>query len=400
MHFARPEELGFSSQRLTRINTKMQSYVDDNKVAGISTLVARRGKVVHFDHVGMADIEAKKPICADTIFRIYSMTKPITAVAALMLFEEGHFRLSDPVADYLPMFKEMQVLDGSEPLGARLVPAATPITIRQLMTHTAGLSYGFEPTFAADLPYRENVWKPADADPNLTLAEWVTAIAELPLAYHPGTSYRYSIATDVLGYLVEVISGQPFGDYLREHIFAPLGMEDTFFAIPAAKLDRFAINYGPNEEGGLKAIDLPQESDFARPTQHPSGGGGLLSTTPDYFRFAQMLLNRGELDGVRLLGRKTVELMTTNHLPDGMYVNMDSTSGLYHGLGVGILSDLGKGQMPGTVGSYGWGGAANTNFWIDPKEDLIGILMLQFMPANTYPVTPDFRILAYQSLVN
>ena len=391
-----PEELGFSSQRLARINTKMQRYVDENKLAGISTLIARRGKVVHFEKFGMADIEAGLPMADDTLFRIYSMTKPITSVAVLMLLEEGYFRLSDPVADYLPEFKESKVLDH----GGNLVKPMRPMTIRDLLTHTAGLSYGFDENFILDQFYQQQMWGVMEANPTMTLAEWMGIIAGLPLAYHPGTRYRYSVATDVLGYLVQVVAGMPFADFLQERIFAPLGMVDTHFTVPPEKVARFAANYGPQAGGGLTVIDPLQNSRFIRPTQRPSGGGGLLSTSGDYLRFTQLLLNQGTLDGVRLLGRKTVELMTTNHLPDGIYLDNDPTTGTGFGLGVSVLMDLGKGQTLGSVGNYGWGGAANTNFWIDPQEGLIGILMTQFMPSGTYPVTPDFRILTYQALVD
>ena len=395
MQIGKPEEMGFCNQRLARITTKMRRYVDEQKLAGISTLIARRGKVVHFEQVGMANIEAGTPMAADTLFRIYSMTKPITSVAVLMLLEESRFRLNDPVADYLPEFKDSRVLDNTN-----LVKPQRPMTIRDLLTHTAGLSYGFDENYHLDQLYGQQVWSAVENNPDLTLAEWIGTIARLPLAYHPGTRYRYSVATDVLGYLVQVVSGVPFADFLQERIFAPLGMNDTCFTLPAEKLNRFATNYGPKEGGGLQVIDAPQNSRYLRPTQRPSGGGGLLSTSGDYLRFTQLLLNGGELDGVRLLGRKTVELMTTNHLPDGIYVDNDPTTGLGFGLGVSVLLDLGKGQTLGTVGTYGWGGAANTNFWIDPREEMIGILMLQFIPSGTYPVTPDFRILAYQALVD
>jgi CubicO group peptidase (beta-lactamase class C family) len=300
------------------------------------------------------------------------------------------------VAAYLPAFNECRVL---EPNGSLVAPAR-PMTIRDLFTHTAGLSYGFDQNFHIDRLYQQQVWGAIHANPDLTLAAWIETIAQQPLAYHPGTQYRYSVATDVLGYLVEVVAGMGFADFLHQRIFEPLGMVDTFFSVPADKLDRFAANYGPQEGGGLKVVDAPRESRYARPTQRPSGGGGLLSTTPDYLRFAQMLLNGGVLDGARLLGRKTVELMTTNHLPDGIFVDNDPKRGLGFGLGVRVLLDLGKSQMLGSLGNYGWSGAANTNFWIDPKENLLGISMVQFMPSGTYPVTADFCTLAYQALVD
>lgn len=399
MNTVQPEAMGFTSQRLARINTVMQRYVDEEKLAGIVTLVARRGKIVHFEKVGWANIEADQPMQFDTIFRIYSMTKPITSVAVLMLFEEGHFRLADPVADYLPSFKEMKVLERTPEGNQRLVDAERPITIHNLLTHTSGLSYGWDEIETTDTQYQA-LWRELDTNPSFTLQEWVETLAQIPLLFHPGSRYRYSMATDVLGGLVQAVSGMLFDEFLRQRIFAPLGMDETAFDVPAEKLARFAANYGPREEGGLKVIDTPQTSRYARPTRHPSGGGGLVSTTEDYLRFAQMLLNRGELDGVRLLGRKTVELMTTNGLPAGVYLNNDPACGASFGLGVSLLEDVGKVQQLGSVGNYGWGGAANTNFWIDPQEELIGIIMLQFMPSDTYPVVVDFRNLTYQALVH
>jgi CubicO group peptidase (beta-lactamase class C family) len=415
MNIVTPESQGFSSQRLARIHATMQRYVEERKLAGIVTLIARRGEVVHFDQVGMADIEAGTPMAADTLFRIYSMTKPITSVAALMLFEEARVRLTDPVAQYIPAFSDVKVLDHAAGTGAQLVAPTRPITIRDLFTHTAGLSYGFDQNHI-DALYRKHVWGAQEANPATTLEELVLAVARQPLVFQPGTRFRYSVATDVLGYLVQVIAGMPFDVFLRQRIFEPLGMVDTDFHVPPEKIMRFAANYGPaKQEGlseierltgsadpgkraGLKVIDPPKTSRYARPTAAPSGGGGLVSTTGDYLRFAQMLLNRGELDGVRLLGRKTVELMTTNHLPEGVHPSDDPAFGF--GLGVNVLLDLGKAQTLGSVGNFGWGGAANTNFWVDPKEQLLGILMAQFMPNNTYPATADFRILAYQALTD
>jgi CubicO group peptidase (beta-lactamase class C family) len=399
MNTIAPEVQGFSSQRLARINTVMQRYIDEQKLAGIITLIARRGHVVHFEKFGRADIEAGQPMQEDTIFRIYSMTKPITSVAVLMLFEKGRFRLTDPVADYLPAFKGVKVLEHPNEPQERLVDAERPITIHHLLTHTAGLSYGYDQIESIDAAYQQ-LWRQVDTNPDFTLQAWVEGLARVPLLFHPGTAYRYSVATDVLGGLVQAVSGLPFAQFLQQRIFEPLGMVDTAFAVPAEKLHRLATNYGPREEGGLKVIDLPATSRYARPTQHPSGGGGLVSTTGDYLRFAQMLLNRGQLDGVRLLGRKTVELMTTNCLPAGVALDNNPNRGAGFGLGVSLLQDLGKIVQLGSVGNYGWGGAANTNFWIDPQEELIGIIMLQFMPSDTYPVVVDFRNLTYQALID
>lgn len=399
MKSVKPEKVGFSSERLGRINTVMQRYVDEQKAAGFVTLIARRGQVVHFEKCGMAEIETDKPMALDTIFRIYSMTKPMTSVAVLMLMEEGLLRLDDPVARYIPAFKDVKVLDSNGTWGAQFVDPIRPITIHDLLTHTAGLSYGFEPHHYIDTLYTK-LWEKLGKNPQLTLQNWIEEIAQIPLVYQPGTRYRYSVATDVLGYLVEVVAGLPFANFLQQRIFAPLGMPDTSFFVPQEKLARFAATYGPNPQGGLSVVDAAQTSDYLRAERRASGGGGLVSTTGDYLRFAQMLLNKGELDGVRLLGRKTVERMTTDSLPLGVSLDNDPSRGVGFGLGVSVLNDLGKSKVLGSVGNYGWGGAANTNFWIDPKEELIGILMLQFMPPDTYPVIIDFRNLTYQALVD
>jgi CubicO group peptidase (beta-lactamase class C family) len=396
MEIAKPEDLGFSGKRLERIDTAMRRYVDEKKLAGVVTLVARQGAVVHFGKCGMADIEAGNPMERDTIFRIYSMTKPITSTAVLMLMEEGRLRLADPIAQHIPSFKDVKVLDNAPGSGVRQVNTDRPITIRDLLTHTAGLSYGFDPVYIDEL-YREHIWGPMEANPELTLADWINELGKLPLAHQPGTLFRYSVATDVLGYLVQVISELPFETFLKQRIFEPLGMIDTDFWVPPEKVVRFAANYGPDPEIGLKVIDPPATSHYTRPSKAPSGGGGLVSTAGDYLRFAQMLLNKGELDGERLLGRKTVELMTTNHLPAGVYCFDDPSSGF--GLGVSVLMDPARAQTLGSPGNFGWSGAANTNFWVDPRENLLGILMLQFMPSDAYPVVTDFRNLVYQALV-
>ena len=396
MNIVKPESVGFSSSRLARINVAMQRYVDEQKLAGMVTLVARRGQVVHFEKFGMADREAGTPMALDTIFRIYSMTKPITSTAVLMLFEEGLLRLTDPVSRYIPAFGQVKVLDNTPGSGVRLVDPIRPITVRDLLTHTAGLSYGFDEGVYIDDLYRQHLWGPLEANPDLTPEEIVGAVAKLPLVSQPGTQYRYSFATDVLGYLVQVVAAMPFAQFLQQRIFEPLGMVDTDFWVPSEKLDRFAAVYSLDELGGLKVLDTPDINHYTHPTQCPSGGGGLVSTAGDYLRFAQMLAHKGELEDVRLLGRKTVELMMTNHLADGVY----ESPGQGFGLGGSVLLDLGKGQTLGSVGTFGWGGAANTNFWVDPKEEMLGILMVQFMPSDTYPVTPDYRILAYQALVD
>ena len=401
-----PESAGFSSPRLARLHTAMQRYVDDRKLPGLVTLVARRHQVVHLETFGLADVEAGEPMRADTLFRIYSMTKPITSVAVLMLVEEGLLRLTDPISAYIPAFKDVKVLyPGTE---FRTVEPARPITILDLLTHTAGLSYGYGGNDTLDQLYRERVFEPAAANPEITLQMCVEAAAGLPLAFQPGAAFLYSFATDVLGYLVQVLSGAPFDQFLRQRIFEPLGMPDTDFWAPPDKVGRLAASYYPGGPADFVAVDSPKTSPLTRPTRNPSGGSGLISTIGDYLRFARLLLNRGELDGVRLLGRKTVELMTANHLPAGVRATDELTLGAGlslgqgFGLGVSVLTDLGQSPYPGSVGMFGWSGAANTNFWVDPREGLIGILMVQFMlpPVVGYPVMADFRNLVYQALVD
>jgi CubicO group peptidase (beta-lactamase class C family) len=395
MKIVKPETQGFSSERLNRINAVVQRYIAEKKIAGVVSLIARHGDIVHFEKAGMADIELEKPMQLDSIFRIYSMTKPITSTAIMMLFEEGKFQLTDPISRYVPGFKEVKVLDNTSGSGVQYIKPVREVSIHDLLTHTAGLSYGFDDNVYIDELYRKKLWAFVEKNPDVTLQACIERVSKLPLAFQPGTVFRYSFATDVLGYLVQVVSGMPFDEFLRTRVFKPLDMVDTDFYVPTDKVNRFTSNYGPDETNGIKVTDPASTSRYTSPTNFPSGGGGLVSTTGDYFKFSQMLLNKGELNGTRLLGRKTVEWMTTNHLPDG--VNLDSSTGF--GLGFSVLLDLGKSPMLGSVGNYGWGGAANTNFWIDPQEELIGILMLQFMPSDTYPIVLDFHNLTYQALV-
>jgi CubicO group peptidase (beta-lactamase class C family) len=399
MKITQPESQGFSNQRLARIGAAMDAYVAAEKLAGVVSLVARRGEIVHFHACGDAVRETHAPMQAETIFRIYSMTKPITSVAVLMLMEEGRLRLADPVAAYIPAFQDVKVLDTSLDTGVRYTAPVRPPTIRDLLTHTAGLSYGFDDGVYIDQLYQQQVWSYWEQHPTDVSLDWlVDAIGKLPLASQPGTKFRYSMSTDVLGSIVQIVAGQPFDHFLQERIFQPLGMVDTDFFVPAEKLPRFAATYGPGKQGGLKLVDGVETSTYTRPARCPLGGAGLVATIGDYLRFAQMLLNRGELDGVRLLGRKSVELMTANHLPPGVHPFDDPAAGF--GLGVSVLTELGQSSVLGSVGNYGWGGAANTNFWVDPQEGLIGILMLQYMPSDTYPVVSDFRNLVYQALID
>ena len=400
MNTVTPEEVGFSASRLSRIGAAMQRYVDQKTLAGIVTLAARRGRVVHFEKFGYQDIATNKPMELDTIFRIYSMTKPITSVALMMLFEQGLVRLTDPVTKFIPEFGKVKVLVGE----GELADLDRQITIQDLLRHTAGLSYGgYEDTYdPIDKLYDQSpLW-----GPDITMREAVRRLTELPLAYQPGQAWRYSVATDVVGHVVELISGMTLGEFFEEKIFKPLGMEDTAFTVTPEKVDRLATLYGKTDGQAshacpLELIDVATGGDYFN-TRLESGGAGLVSTAADYVRFAQLVLNKGELDGVRLLGPRTVELMAANHLPPALLPTMaaQEMSGFGFGLGFSVMMDVAQSGMMGSVGLHGWGGWANTHFWVDPQEQLIGLLMLQYIPSGTYPVTTDFRTLVYQALVD
>jgi CubicO group peptidase (beta-lactamase class C family) len=311
MKMSDPDQVGFSANRLKRIDTAMQRYVDQKKLAGIVTLVARRGSVVHFEKFGHQDLATSKPIELDTIFRIYSMTKPITSVALMMLYERALFHLTDPVSKFIPEFKKVKVFVSE----GELADLEREITIQDLLRHTAGLSYGGykETQIPVDKLYDQaEIWVP-----DITNQEMVRRIAALPLAYQPGQKWWYSAATDVVGYLVEVLSGMSLGAFFAEKIFEPLGMQDTAFTVPPDKVDRFATLYGLTDKGPLEVIDVATGGDYFN-TRLEYGGAGLVSTAADYARFAQLVLNKGELDGVRLLGPRTVDLMTADHLPSSL----------------------------------------------------------------------------------
>ncbi|MCB0130788.1 MAG: beta-lactamase family protein [Caldilineaceae bacterium] len=407
-----PAAAGMSAARLQRITDLMQRYVDRGRLAGALALVARQGKVVYFDAVGRRDREADLPMTKETIFRIYSMTKPIVTTAAMMLFEEGHFMLDTPVRDFIPAFADTPVCAGATKERLRLVPQERPMTIKDLMTHTAGLSYGWFKDTPVDALYRESDLSNMEGD----LAARIDYLATFPLCFQPGAAWRYSFATDVLGRVVEVAAGKPLDHFLADEIFAPLGMVDTGFQVRPGHEERFASLYSifetldfaaneqplPAEGSPLYLLDGAQESAFCQPPKYLSGGGGLTSTAADYLRYAQMMLNGGELDGVRLLGRKTVELMTMNHLPPGLIpVAVGDIPSQGHGFGLGgsVLVDVAAAGIPGSAGSWGWSGAAATYFWIDPHEDLLGIFMTQFMPSAHWPVRLEFRRAVYQALV-
>ena len=399
-----PEDVGLSSERLERVDGWMRRLVDDGKLPGVLTMVARRGQVAWLRTAGMADLDRGAPVAPDTIFRIYSMTKPLTSVAIMMLYEQGLFQLDDPITRFLPCFRNMRVFAGGSRAKWDSVPAERDITFRDLLTHTSGLTYGFLDSTLVDAMYRDR-GVDFQTSPD-TLEAVVERAASLPLLAQPGAEWNYSIATDVLGHLVAVISKQPFEQFLRERIIEPLGLADTDFHVPPEKIGRFAANYARGENGKLELIDDPRESRYGAPRRLCSGGGGLVSTAADYMRFCEFMLNKGELDGVRLLGRKTVELMTMNHLPGDMAAmgqprfSESPYTGIGFGLGFSVMLDPTRAQILGSPGEYAWGGAASTAFWIDPAEEMAVILLTQLMPSSTYPIRRELRVLTYQAIVD
>lgn len=399
-------QVGLDAERLGRIAAMVEGYVERGEIAGAVTLVERRGRVVWLEAQGFQDREAKRPMATDSVFRIYSMSKPITSVAVLMLFEEGRLRLSDPVSRWLPELAQPRVLrDPKGPL-EDTVPSPREITVRDLLTHSAGLAYTFTaPPLLAKAYEQEGIH---GSSAKLPPAEWLARLARLPLVDPPGTRWRYSVSTDVLGLLVERVSGQPFAEFLRTRIFAPLAMEDTGFVVPAMKLARFTTNYAPDAEtGALVPSDVPATSAYREPPSFPSGGGGLVSTAADYARFAAMLRNGGVLDGERLLSRKTVELMTGRHLSEAEQAGFGipgvdaAFPGASFGLGVMVTEDVPASGGLGSVGKHGWGGAAGTWYWVDPEEELVAVLMIQRMSmARPIAISRDFETAVYQAIAD
>ncbi len=407
-----PSSAGFNAQRLGRIRTAMQTHIDRDNFSGFSLMVARNGRIVVDEQIGMRDVERHVPMSADTLFRIYSMTKPIVCTAMMMLFEEGYFRMADPLSKFIPAFGAVKVLESDPAGGSKLVDLVRPIQIQDLFTHTAGLTYSFLEDSPVCEMYRQT---PLLLDAKDSLENAVAALAQLPLAYQPGSRWHYSVSIDVIGHLIQVLSDKPLRDFLRERMFAPLGMRDTDFYVPVEKRDRIAVMYGGpdialpgmtaskmtaagvegyNQRADVSASYPADDETFAR------GGHGLFSTAGDYLRFAQMLLNGGTLDGAQLLGRKTVEYMHINHLPAALLpfgTGGDTTPGYGFGLGSRVCMDAGLTTVPGSKGEYGWGGAATTYYWVDPEEDLIGVMMAQYMSS---PHLPDrtFQTAVYQAL--
>jgi CubicO group peptidase (beta-lactamase class C family) len=402
-----PGEIGLDEQRLGRIDTHFRRYVDDGRLPGWQVMVSRRGRVAHLSSYGMADAEAGRAVEPDTIFRVYSMTKPVTSVAAMMLWEQGAFELNDPIGRWLPEFEDMRVYVGGPAARPTTVPATEPIRVWHLLTHTAGLTYGFHRNHVTDEIYRNAGFEFGNPK-GFDLAQCVQAWAALPLAFEPGSEWLYSVATDVLGRLVEVVSGQPLDRFLAEHIFAPLGMTDTAFSVPAEQQERLAALYAVTPQNRTP-VRYDQMGDvIKREPQWFSGGGGLASTTRDYTRFTWMLLRGGELDGHRLLSPRTIRYMATNHLPGnrdlqtfGRPLHAETRmDGVGFGLGFAVVTDPAAGKVVCSEGEFNWGGLASTTFWIDPAEDLSVVFMTQLMPSSTYNIRPQLRQLVYQSIVD
>ena len=398
--------LGFDEGRLARIKRHFSAYVDDGRLPGWQVRVTRRGEVAYHESYGLRDMESRLPVEENTVFRIYSMTKPITTVAAMMLYEEGRFELTDPLADYLPVFSNMRVYTGGPALKPVTRPATEPIRIWNLLNHTSGMTYGFHHVHVQDEIYRNAGYEWA-APEGHTLAQCVADWARLPLRFDPGSSWNYSVSTDVLGRLIEVLSGQGLDEFFQERIFDPLGMVDTSFVVRDDLDQRLGALYIPDSDGKARRND--EFGDAARgEVTFLSGGGGLLSTTEDYHRFTQMLLREGELDGQRLLGSRTVRYMTRNTLPGGQDLTQFGIplfaearyEGQGFGLGFGVLIDPTAAMTLGSPGEYNWGGAASTSFWIDPLEEITCIFMTQLLPSSTWPLRTELRQLVYSALVD
>ena len=415
---ASPESAGMSKPALDRLENHLkQRYVDAGRFPGTQLLVYRRGKIVHSTVQGFADLERKVPVKDDTIFRIYSMTKAITSVAFMMLVEEGRVALDEPVHKYIPEWKNLGVFVAGTYPAFLTRPPSRPMLIVDLMRHTSGLTYGFQQRSNVDAAYRET--KIGEVIKAGTLQSMIEDLAKIPLEFSPGEAWNYSVATDVLGYLIGKISGMPFEQFLKERILGPLGMNDTDFFVPKDKAHRLAACYSADPQGGmtfhaterkgtLTLQDDPATSSFLSPPSLVSGGGGLCSTASDYLTFCRALLNGGELGGVRLLGPKTLKLMASNHLPGGVDLPTMSRSlfseasynGIGFGLGFAVTMNPAQTLIAGSPGEFAWGGAATTSFFIDPAEELITIFMTQVLPSSAYPIRREIRTMVYAAITD
>jgi CubicO group peptidase (beta-lactamase class C family) len=390
---ASPKRLGFSPERLERLHKAVQAYIDEGKHAGAISIIVRDGKIADFATYGYRDLEAKTPMTPDTICRVYSMSKVITSAAVMQLVERGEISLTDPVSKYIPEFKSMKVCTGGTAEEPTLVDATNAITVKHLLTHTAGLAYDFSQVQPVRQLYaKADLWK-EDVD----FKEFIRRVSKLPLVHQPGTAFHYGVNTDVLGYLVEVVSRKPLETYMQENLFGPLRMVDTSFDVPEPKRTRLAKLYERGTNSALREVLIPPYGTYAEKGKgFTSGGGGLFSTAGDYVRFAQMLLNGGKLDGQQVLGRKTIELMTSNNLTFLSNGTLNSADGF--GLGGSVRLDVPKGNTLGSVGQFGWNGAATTTFNIDPHERTVALLFTQHLPYNEYNIFAKFYTLFYAAL--
>ena len=397
LEYSSPESVGIDSARLQRVTQAMQGFVDEGKLAGVVTAAARDGKIFHFESVGQRDLASGDPMETDDLFRIYSMTKPITGVALMILYEEGKFKLSDPVALHIPEFADLQVYAGMADDGSMLTePADHPMTMRELMSHTGGLTYGLFSQSPVDDLYNQA----AVLDPDSTLQDMIDKLAKIPLRQQPGSMWHYSVSVDVQGYLVEKLSGQRFSEFLEERIFEPLGMVDTDFFVPAEKADRLAEVYAYGPDGSLFASEgFTDGPSYLVEHKFEGGGGGLVGSAMDYIRFSQMLLNGGELDGVRILAPLTVELMHRNQLPEGLKNSILGARGTTFGLDFAIVDDPVEAESY-SKGEYYWGGAAGTWFWIDPVENIVFVGMIQQFGNGIPDVRGTSRRLLYQAITD
>ena len=394
-----------STPGLRNLSRLVQSYIDQGKLPGAISLVARRGKVVHFETRGAMDYERQRPMRSDTIFRFYSMTKPIASVGLMMLYEEARFQLEDPASKFIPELAGLKVFAGGSADSYQVRDAMREMTVRDLLMHTSGLVARDTQSPVGELYRRAGF---AGADSRFTLAEMIRRLRENPLEVDPGSQWIYGISTDLVGYLCEVLSGMPFDRYLEERILGPLGMVDTSFSVPPSKVDRFAANYAPQHGNPrFRLVDDPLNSPYAQPRTYFSGSGGLVSTAADYLRFCRMLANGGQLDGVRIIGPRTLRLMTINHLPGGkdlatvaQTAGETAREGVGFGLGFAVLLDQAVAQIIGTPGEFYWGGAASTAFFVNPVEDLIMVFLTQLRPSSTYPIRRELRATIYSAITD
>ncbi len=399
------QSLGFDPVRLGRIDSWMRQHVQEGRLPMTAVRIMRHGEIAFDGCTGMADVEDNRPITSDALYRIYSMSKPVTALAALMLYEEGAFQLDQPVADFIPSFAQLEVVSTLSEDGYTTEPLNEPVTLHHLFTHTSGLIYGDPKGSVLERTYSAR--NLAFADKAETLADAVARLMELPLAHQPGKRWSYGVSTDVLGRVIEIIAGKAFGDVLQERIFGPLGMVDTGFAVPEDKRDRLTALYTKSRKRDLGRAEGSADSAFCTPVAMQSGGGGLISTMADYSRFTEMLRRRGITEnGERLLGRKTFDLMVANHMPGDLasmgqpHFSETTMEGIGFGLCGHVMLDPAKAKILGSPGEFGWGGVASTAFWVDPVEDMTVLFMTQLIPSSAYTLRRQLRVLSYQALID